>query len=137
MIPKISGKELREWAEWLKEEGCGCCRKYLLTDDNNNKWYILMGWSDGYDESDNGKWQSGTFKINTKIGYQESNNLMQTDLDIDFYCPYNKATGEVDDTNWTLADEPNWNSLAKELNNEAERVISKWAYFEKVNEEIA
>lgn len=137
MLPKITGSELKDWAEWLKEENCGCCRKYLLTDDDDNDWYILMGWSDGYDESDNGKWQSGTFKINTKIGYQPSNSLMQTDLDIDFNCPYDKETDEVDDTNWTLSEEPDWDKLANELNDVAKRVINRWAYFEGVEEEIA
>ena len=137
MIKKITGKQLRHWAEWLKKEDSGCCHFKLLTDDNNNSWFILMGWSDGFDESDNSRWQSGPCKICTKIGYQSSNNIMQTDLDIDFLMPYDKETGDVDDTEWTLADEPNWDKLADELNKEAVRVINQWAYFEIEEEEIA
>jgi hypothetical protein len=136
-MKKITGKQLRHWAEWLKKEDCGCCHFKLLTDDNNNSWFILMGWSDGFDESDNGRWQDGSWKICTKIGYQSSNSIMQTDLNIDFLMPYDKETGEVDDTEWTLVDEPNWDKLADELNKEAERVINQWAYFEIEEEEAA
>lgn len=136
-MKKITGKQLRHWAEWLKKEDCGCCHFKLLTDDNNDSWFILMGWSDGFDESDNGRWQDGSWKICTKIGYQSSNSIMQTDLNIDFLMPYDKETGDVDDTEWTLADEPNWDKLADELNNEAERVINQWAYFEIEEEEAA
>lgn len=135
---KVSGNQLKKWAEWLKENGSGCCSSLLLTDDNDNDWYILMGWSGGFDESDNSKWQSGTWKICTEIGYQPSNCIMQCDLDVDFLMPYNEETGEVDDTNTALADEPDWVKLADELNKEAERVVSKWAYFEpEEKEEVA
>ena len=132
---KVTGKQLKDWAEWLKEYDCGCCSLKLLTDDNNNSWFILMGWSDGFDESDNGKWQSGTWKICTKIGYQSVQSLMKTDLDIDFLMPYDEETGDVDYTEDTLADEPDWDKLADELNEEAERVINQWAYFEIDEEE--
>ena len=134
---KVTGKQLKDWAEWLKENDCGCCSLKLLTDDNNNSWFILMGWSDGFDESDNGKWQSGTWKICTKIGYQSVQSLMKTDLDIDFLMPYDEETGDVDYTEDTLADEPDWDKLADELNEEAERVINQWAYFENDEEETA
>lgn len=136
-MKEITGKQLKKWAEWLKENGCGCCHLELIKDDKGNIYSIAMGWLDGYDESDKGKWQSGTWKICTEIGYQPENSFMQTDLGIDFLMPYDGTTGEVDDTCLSLPENPDWDRLADYLNEEAARVVSQWAYFEETEEEAA
>lgn len=129
-MDKIDGNTLKNWAEWLMNEGSGCCRHFLLTDDNDLDWYILMGWSDGYENDETGEepWADGTYRINTMIGFQDHSSMMQSDLDVDFSCPYNKDTGDCDDTHVTLTEaSPDWNALAEELNKTAERVIKTWA----------
>jgi len=136
MIKKITGKQLKHWAEWLKKEDCGCCHIKIVTDDKNREWCIAMGWLDGFDKNDNGKYQSGTWNICCEVGYHDAKNIMFSDLSWDLTMPYDEDTAEVDDTTTVLYDEPNWDKLADELNEEAERVINQWAYFEIEEEEI-
>ena len=129
-MDKIDGNTLKNWAEWLMNEGCGCCRHFLLTDDNDLDWYILMGWSDGYENDETGEepWADGTYRINTMVGYQDHSCMMQSDLDVDFSCPYDRDTGDCDDTHETLTDrEPDWDAMAESLNKLADRVIKTWA----------
>ncbi len=137
-MTKIKGSQLKSWVEWLKKEDCGCCHIVLVTDDKDREWCIAMGWLDGFDEGEHGEYQSGTWNICAEIGFHDKGNFMFTDLGWDLTMPYDEKSGEVDDTTFTLYDEPDWNKLADELNKEAERVVSKWAYFEpEEKEEVA
>ena len=129
-LKKITGNVLKRWAEYLKENAEGCCSWYLASDTEGNDWYILMGFADGYDDtSDAGPWQIGTWAINTMVGYQSSDSVMQCDLTIDFAQPYNPATGEVSDTMCTLPDSPDWEELAKDLNIQALETLKEYASF--------
>lgn len=130
-LKKITGDTLKSWAESLMAGGDGCFRHYLATDSEGNAWYILMGFADGYDDiTSQSPWQIGTWAINTMIGYQSSDSVMQCDLTIDFACPYNPVTGEVADTLSTLPDSPDWEGLAKELNESAEKILTEYASFD-------
>ena len=129
-LKKITGKTLKEWAENLMSSGDGCCLFRLATDSEGNTWYILMGFADGYDITSPCPWQIGTWALNTMIGYQSSDSVMQCDLTIDFAQPYNPDTGEVADTMCTLPDSPDWEGLAKDLNECAEKILTEYASFD-------
>jgi hypothetical protein len=132
-LKKITGNVLKRWAEYLKENAEGCCSWYLATDTEGNDWYILMGFADGYDDTpDAGPWQIGTWAINTMVGYQSENSALQCDLTVDFAQPYNPQTGEVDDTLSTLPDSPDWEGLARQLNESAQRILTEYASFDDV-----
>ena len=131
-------KEIKEGIEWLWKNKCGCCRWWFLTDDKRRRWSIVIGWSDGFDDDmKNDDWLDGTYAICSKIGYEEWNNVMQTDMDWDFLMPYDEETGEVDDTCSPIARNVNYMRLAEELMDEFKRVTDTWAYFEDEEEEIA
>lgn len=71
---------------------------YLDTDNNDNDWAIVLGWQDGYEEDEDDVCMDGTYRLCAKVAYQPSNSIMQCDYDIDWLMPYNKETGDVDDT---------------------------------------
>ena len=131
-LRKITGNTLKCWAESLMASGEGCCHLYLATDSEDNDWYILMGFADGYDTSTSCPWQIGTWALNTMIGYQSSDSVMQCDLTVDFTQPYDPVAGEVFDTLSSLPDSPDWEGLAKELNESAQRILTEYASFDDV-----
>lgn len=110
---KITAEEIKKAVEWLRKEQCGCYHKNLIRDDNGKKWCIVIG----FDEEE---------KIAAKIAY--NNSSLQCDYTWDFEMPYDKNTMEVDDTSHEVSS--NYEVEAKYLSEEAERVLSKWAYFE-------
>lgn len=61
----------------------------LGTDDNDNRWAIVLSWSDSYEA------------ICTKLAYQPNNSIM-SDYDIDWLMPYDEESGEVYDTELSL-----------------------------------
>jgi hypothetical protein len=111
-ITKVKGSDLKSDFEWLKFNGCGCCRHSIYDTDNNNM-YILMGWHDTGDG----------WEIAVKIGMQSFNNAMQCDLDVDFDMPYDKETGDVYDTLQIVDENEDWEALAEQLNEEAVKVV--------------
>ena len=132
-LKKITGSTLKSWAESLMASGDGCFRHYLATDNEDNAWYILMGFADGYDDiTSQSPWQIGTWAINTMVGYQSSDSAMQCDLTIDFVQPYDPVTGDVYDTLSSLPDSPDWEGLARELNETAEKILTEYASFDDV-----
>lgn len=122
-LPKIDGKTLKSWYEWLKEQDCGCCHM-KIGDTELHEVDICMGWHE-YDEDDNGK-HKAVWKIAWKIGWQTFNNGMQCDLDMDFDMPW--PCNEYGDVYDTLSEvgEPktmkDWNRLASEINKTAKEV---------------
>ena len=83
----------------LNDKKCGCCFQKVAETDGGTGLFIVLGWQDGYDKAEpNTPNADGTYRICAKIAYQHSNNAMQCDFDIDWYMPYNKQTGDVDDT---------------------------------------
>ena len=121
---KIDLEFLTSSIKWLNEQKCGCCYKKVAETDGGTGLFIVLGWSDGYDTAPAGTPNAdGTWRINSKIAYQHSNNAMQCDFDVDWNMPYNPKTGDVDDTSTEVSateDE------VKRLNDEAWRVWKDW-----------
>ena len=133
-------KSLEESVKWLWEKKCGCCHWCFLTDDKKRRWSVVLGWNEGgYEESDNDElYVSEGFAISYKIGYEEPNNAMQTDMDWDFIMPYDEETGDVDDTCSAVYRNTDYSKLADELLETFKRITDKWAYFEpEEKEEVA
>lgn len=125
-------KGLEDGVKWLWDNKCGCCHWHLLTDDKGRRWSIVLGWTEGYDNSENDTFYvDEDMAIAYKIGYEERNNAMQTDMDLDFLMPYNEETGEVDDTCSAVYRNENYEQLAEQLLEAFKRVTDTWAYFEE------
>jgi hypothetical protein len=92
-------KEFTNAVEHMKKTKANGTYHWLLgTDENNNDWAIVLGWSDGFEPDESDDCMDGTYSLCSKIAYQPNNSLMQCDYDIDWTIPYNEETGEVDDT---------------------------------------
>ena len=126
-------KELKESVEWLWTEKCGCSHWHLLTDTHGREWYIVLGWNDGgYEDEDNEFFYVDEgYAISYKIGYQEYNQFMATDFDLDFTMPYNEKTGEVCDTCSSISRNEDYEKLAEELLKTFKRVVTSWAEFDE------
>ena len=135
-LPKINGKTVKEQVEWLKKEDCGCFH-FHLADTDKYRMHICIGWhdmGDGPKEDNYRHWV-----IAWKIGMGTFNNGMQTDLDIDFFMPYDEESGDVYDTESEIGEittMKGWNALASEMNKTAKEVV-KWQidYEKKTGEE--
>lgn len=78
-LSKVTGKWLKGSFKWLVDENCGCCH-ISFAESGTHRISVCVGWMD--DGTENGC-------IAWKIGWQTFNNIMQTDLDIDFDMPWN------------------------------------------------
>lgn len=126
-LPKIDGKTLKNWYEWLKEQDCGCCHM-KIGDTELHEVDVCMGWHQ-YEEEETRDEVSGSrrfkpvWKIAWKIGWQGFRNAMQCDLDVDFDMPGPcNEYGDVYDTLsevGELGTMKDWNSLAAEINKTA------------------
>ena len=76
-------KAVTKAMEEVKKTG-GTYYWYLHSNDMENDWAIVLGYL-------------GT-RLYIKLAYQPCNSVMQCDYDIDWLMPYDKETGEVDDT---------------------------------------
>ena len=126
-LPKIDGKTLKDWYEWLKEQDCGCCHM-KIGDTELHEVDVCMGWhqyeeEETRDEVSGGRRFKPVWKIAWKIGWQGFRNAMQCDLDVDFDMP--GPCNEYGDVYDTLSEvgEPetmkDWNKLAGEINKTA------------------
>ena len=120
-LNELKGKMVRDWYSWLKKNDCGCCHLEYADSDDGNVYSVCMGWKN-YDDG---------WKIAWKIGRQKYNNIMQSDLDLDFEMPYNEETGDVDDTEEIVDSDTDWNSLAKTMKRTAMRVWKDYCYNEE------
>lgn len=137
-IPKIDGKTLKAWAEWLKEQDCGCCHMKVGETDLHEV-DICMGWH-RFEEEGEAKIPrkigncvvytrecKPVWKIAWKIGWQTFNNGMQCDFDLDFDMPW--PCNEYDDVYDTVSEVgevrtmKDWNRLAAEINRTAKDVF--------------
>lgn len=137
-IKKITGKEVKDAVEWLwynREDG-GCYHKVVWTDDETGReWCIVIGWSDGYDDKpEPDDYQDGTWRINWGVRYQERDNGMQCDMDIDFTIPYYKDTGDCYESGGCITRDYDPDKLAEYMNSTAKNVIE---YIIEHKEEIA
>jgi len=81
----------------MKTQKEGNCRWVLPTEDEENDWAIVLGYSDGFDETEQDEFTDGTCRLCAKLAYQSKKSIMQCDYDIDWLMPYDELTGEVDD----------------------------------------
>ena len=121
-LKDVTGKFARSSVEWLHARQMGCCSICFATDDRYN-YAVCIGWH--YTGSD--------WVVAWKIGRQTTNNIMQSDLDIDFEMPYSAESGDVDDTLETIEvanGKPvgyrSWGDLASRMRVEASRVWNSW-----------
>lgn len=136
-LPKIDGKTLKSWYEWLKEQDCGCCHM-KIGDTELHEVDICMGWHQFEEDSEKTiprkigntvvyiRECKPVWKIAWKIGWQGFNNGMQCDLDIDFDMPWPcNEYGDVYDTLSEVGEitaMKDWNRLAAEINRTAKEV---------------
>ena len=138
-LPKIDGKTLKNWYEWLKEQDCGCCHM-KIGDTELHEVDVCMGWHQ-YEEEETRDEVSGSrrfkpvWKIAWKIGWQGFHNAMQCDLDVDFDMP--GPCNEYGDVYDTLSEvgEPgtmkDWNKLAGEINKTARDAFERAVEIDK------
>lgn len=126
-LKKITGKDIKDAVDWLwehKDEG-GCIHHVLGTTGDGTKLCFVVGWANGRDYGDDDK-KYGYFDegycISAKIGYQHSNNAMQTDYDWDFNMPYDLETGDVWDTSSYVPRDADWEREAADYNKEAQKI---------------
>jgi hypothetical protein len=123
-IEKIDLNFLSSAIKWLNEHKCGCYFKKVAETEGGTGLYIVIGWGDGYEKAEpNTPNADDTYRICGKIAYQHSDNIMQCDYDWDWYMPYNKETGDVDDTDGMVEArqfDVDW------LNKNAKRVWNEW-----------
>lgn len=99
-LKKITGKQIRESAEWLIETQAGCSH-YEIANTRNNVLAFVIGFLP-LGECKDGKPKYGVF---AKIGFQSHKNIMQCDFGVDWDMPYNPETGDVFDTIISVCDE--------------------------------
>ena len=128
-ISECTGKWMKECAERLTDNQCGCCH-IAYGDDGKDDYCILMGWHDCGAKHETGPGDDG-YRIAWVIGRQSIYSVMQADLDTDFELPYNQETGDVDDTLCVLDPLPEtergWEAVATLVRKEARRVWREWA----------
>ena len=105
-LNKVTARHIQDDVDWLLDKQCGCCHHFVC----NTKKYeidVAVGWHDrgeGHAEWKDGKqvWveDPDNWTISWKIGMQSFGNAMQTDLDLDFICPWNED-GDV----WEISGE--------------------------------
>lgn len=113
-IKKINGETVKGYVEWLKSEDMGCCH-FNIGDTENYQMHICVGWHDFGDG----------YAIAWKIGMETFDNAMQCDLDWDFVMPSDDDGNVYDTLQEIMGDDIDWDALAAEMNETAERVY-KW-----------
>lgn len=111
-LMKLTGRLVKEWYNWLRAEGDGCC-SVCFDSTGKYDYAVCMGWhhcddDPVVDEKGNQVYEGlvpkyrAVWKIAWKIGRQTRNSIMQCDFDVDFEMPYDNETGDVDDTLETI-----------------------------------
>ena len=97
-----------------------CMLRIFRSGDN---YAVCIGWH----------YTGSAWVVAWKIGRQTTNDVMQSDFDIDFEMPYSDESGDVDDTLktiWTVKGKPvgyrSWAGLASRMRVEASRVWNDW-----------
>ncbi len=118
-LEKLTPDFVRGWFEGLIEAQEGCCHLEYAADEKY-VYSVCMGWTQGFSD------KQGLFDVAWKIGRQTHNNIMQTDLDIDFEQPWDEDTGDVDNTLTLVDGSSNWEHEAYEMREEACRIWAKY-----------
>lgn len=90
-----------------KENKMGTYYWALPIEDSKNNWAIVLGYSDGFDETEQDEFTDGTRRLCAKFAFQPNNSIMQCDYDVDWLQPYDEATGDVDDREVSIYPEAN------------------------------
>ncbi len=122
------GKQIKDGVDWLMKNKEGCYHWHLLTDVYGREWCIVLGWGEGFEKDTPILYSSGSYALCTKIAYNNSD--LQCDYDSDFEMPYNKKTGEVDDTDSPISRGTDFVKLADSLLKEFKRVVTDWTSFD-------
>ena len=127
---RISAIEIKDAVDFLSKNKEGCYFKHIDTDDHKRLWGIAIGFDNGFDEQE----PFGTFRICSKICYNDS--YMKTDFDWDFKMPAYE-NGDICDTCTELGSD--YELEAKRLTNEYNEVFSEFIYtdIDKVYNEIS
>jgi len=86
----------------MKKQKEGTYHWTLPIDDDNNNWAIVLGYSDGFDETEQDDFTDGSWRLCAKLAYQSKKSIMQCDYDIDWLMPYDELTGEVDNIEMSI-----------------------------------
>lgn len=97
MDKKILTKEFIESvAEMRRTHGYGTYY-WIIGEDEENDWAIVLGWVDGFEPDPNDDCTDGTWRICAKMAFQSKKSIMQCDYDVDWLMPYDEETMEVYD----------------------------------------
>lgn len=96
--------------EMRRTHGCGTYY-WLIGEDKENDWAIVLGWADGFEEDPNDNNLDGTWRICAKMAFQSKRSIMQCDYDIDWMMPYDEESGEVDDNEISIYSDTNLASV--------------------------
>ena len=88
--------EVMKDIENLRRRGCGCIYYPFDTNDGENTWAVVFGFSGGFTENEK---DADYYRVCGKVAYQPGNSVMQCDYDTDWFMPYDAGTQEVYDTN--------------------------------------
>ena len=132
-LPKITPDELRDTVNWLWSREAGCYHKKLWTDDIGREWDLVIGWHDygAPYEGDEKRYyvQEKTWYITFGFRYQTQNNVMQTDMDVDFMIPWFKDTGDCYDMYGSVTrctSYKDWRKMASAINADAKTFRGEW-----------
>ena len=130
---KVLAKQLKEAADYLadhkEQTGYFSFNNVEMDDKDINKDVsIVLGWTDGFDENDidKDKYQSDTWRLAVKVGYQPVNSMMQCDYDVDFNQVYDKETGDVYESEIVLYENNDFEKVANSMVTEFNYVLSSW-----------
>lgn len=101
-IKQVVEKELK----LPKEEKTIGTYFWKLHKNDKFTWAIVLAW-------DENVFNFGDKVLFGKVAFQPNNSMMQCDYDVDWTMPYNKETGEVDDTEVSFHLEDN---IEREIN---------------------
>ena len=128
---KELAKQLKEATDYLadhKEQG-GCYHFHTVEmndKDINKNVSIVLGWTNGFDAEEQDKYQSDTYRLAVKVGYQSVNNIMQCDYDLDFNQVWYENTGDVYETEAILYPDSNFESIAESLIKDFNHILRYW-----------
>jgi hypothetical protein len=144
-IRKLKPSEVKSSVQWLwnnRDRG-GCCHYVLWVEPdflNGNgeeenphagrEWCAVIGWHDvGEKEDCPESYQDEHYVIQAGIRYQDADNGMQCDYDLDFTMPYPcNEYGDVYDLSFDVPRKPKggWRAIAKRINEDAEEMYRFW-----------
>lgn len=129
-VKRITGKEVKDAVEWLWKNKFGCYHFAVFTDEDGVEFDIVIGWSDYGDGpfADNELYYCDDgYRIAFKVGVQSPLNGMQTDFDIDFDYPEDKAGHAIVTLRSLTRIESDWgfNEEADRMNTSVNRVFKE------------